>query len=44
MEQWYSDAYFPRRQIHVIRKDVRFRLKGKERTIETILCQIAMTG
>ena len=29
MEQWYSDAYFPRRQIHVIRKDVRFKLKGR---------------
>ena len=30
MEQWYSDAYFPRRQIHVIRKDVRFTLKGRK--------------
>ena len=29
MEQWYSDAYFTRRQIHVIRKDVRFTLKGR---------------
>ena len=29
MEQWYSDAYFPRRQIHVIRKDVRFQLNGR---------------
>ena len=27
MEQWYSDAYFPRRQKHVIRRDVRFKLK-----------------
>ena len=29
MEQWYSDAYFPRRQIHVIHKDVRFAMKGR---------------
>ena len=29
MEQWYSEAYFPGRQIHVIHKDVRFLLKGK---------------
>ena len=29
MEQRYSDAYFPRRQIHVTRKDVRFKLKGR---------------
>ena len=28
MEQCYSDANFPRRQIHVIRKDVRFTMKG----------------
>ena len=25
----YSDAYFPRRQIHVICKDVRFTLKDR---------------
>ena len=31
MEQWYSDAYIPRRQIHVVRrKDVRFTLKGRK--------------
>ena len=33
MEQWYSDAYFPRCQIHVIREDVRFNLKGNKVTI-----------
>ena len=44
MEQWYSDAYFTRRQIHVIRKDVSFTLKAGEITVETILCQIAMLG
>ena len=29
MDQWYSDAYYPRRQIHVIRKDVRVKLKDR---------------
>ena len=29
MEQCYSDASFHRRRIHVIRKDVRFTLKGR---------------
>ena len=28
-QNWYSDAYFTRRQIHFIRKDVRFTLKGR---------------
>ena len=44
MEQWYSDAYFTRRQIHVIRKSVRFTLKAREIIIETILFQIVMPG
>ena len=29
MEQWYSGAYFTRRQIHVIRQGVRFMLKDR---------------
>ena len=29
MEQWYSDDNFPRRQRHVIRKDICFKLKGR---------------
>ena len=31
MEQWYSDAYFHKRLIHVIRKDVRFTLTDRRR-------------
>ena len=29
MEQWYSDAYFPRRQMYAFRNHVCFMLKGR---------------